>query len=218
MVQNSSNSAHLRKQRESGIQLLKEALKQQKHKEMLALKRQSELIMIKKRDLESQIQAENQQKMLAIKKEEILATFKKKAYFEEKLKRLKQNHIKEIEEEEEQKVLKELEILDMEKKEMELVQRIQQTRVLQKQVYKDLEAMFSEPQEIYSQGYNHRPSLPINQSQDYRGNVGLRGKSIDGGGGRLLYPLHQYDNGRRSESPVQAHLIHRQNMNRLGGH
>ena len=181
---------------------------------MLAAKRQSEIIMIKKRDLASQIQAENQQKMLAIKKEEILATFKKKAYFEEKLKRLKQNHIKEIEEEEEQKVIKELEILDMEKKEMELVQRIQQTRVLQKQVYKDLEAMFSEP-ETYSQGYNNRPSLPINHiNQDYRGGP-LRGKSIDGG--RLLYPLHQYDNGRRSESPVQAHLINRHYMNRING-
>lgn len=156
----------IRKQREFKINSLREAIQNQKHKEMIAIKRQSEMFKAKKHDLEEQIRQEKQSRMLNVKKQEILGALKKKAYFEDKVYRIKLNQQKKIEEEEEQRIMKEIEVLNMEKLEMDLVQRIQQTKVMQKQVYKDLENILADPTEGFVRDPSKRRSasvLPINK-------------------------------------------------------
>ena len=145
--------------------------------------------MMNKRDLEMRIKQEKQSQMLAVKKQEILANFKKKAFFDEKYKRLRQSHQKELEDEEEKKVLKELEILDLQKAEMEMVQRIQQTRKLQKQVYQDINSLYSEPPESHFNGYYHAPPS-AKRTPDSR-ILGGRGRSLDA---RMISSFDEQEN------------------------
>jgi len=187
----SASSLEIRKQRDSGIQLLQEILRKQKHQEMLAIKKQSDLIMMNKRDFEMKIKQEKQSQMLAVKKQELLANFKKKAYFDEKHRRLRQNHQKQLEDEEEKKVLKELEILDLQKAEMELVQRVQKTRKLQKQVYQDINSLYSEPPENQLNGYYHPPSTKRTTPESRSRVLGGRGKSLDA---RMISSFDEQEN------------------------
>ena len=144
-----------------------------------------------KRDLEMRIKQEKQSQMLAVKKQEILANFKKKAFFDEKYKRLRQNHQKELEDEEEKKVMKELEILDLQKAEMEMVQRIQKTRNLQKQVYQDINSLYSEGPESHFSGYYHAPPSAKRTPDSHSRVLAGRGRSLDA---RMISSFDEQEN------------------------
>ena len=163
---------------------------------MLAIKRQSVDCEKKRQETEKQIQQEKQNQMVAVKKQEILGTFKRKAYFEDKLTRVKNHQVKKMEEEEVIQVGKEMEILNLEKMERELVERIQKTKSVQKQVYKDLEKILTSPPSENATEFFKQIASPTEGEHISTGTKSLGGSLFD-----------REENGSVQSQLVQSQLI-----------
>lgn len=141
------SSIILRKQRESSIQGIKNVIQRIKNDEMLEIKRQSVVMKIQKHEFEEQMRQEKYKKMIDVRRQEMLAAIKKKAFFEKKMHKIKQDQEDKLNEEEQYKISKELEALELERKEMAAIQRLQEARKYQKQFYRNMDPLGSEPNE-----------------------------------------------------------------------
>ena len=147
-------SQDLRRQKEMERKNLRDALHQQKYQDMLEIRRQREINERRKKDLVDKSKFVNQIKSKEVKAQEEIGLIKKKEYHIQQLRLNKIYYDKRMEREEKVKIEKEMEVLNMEQLEMELIRKLQQTQMLQKDAYEELETALANPPEEYAKRYN----------------------------------------------------------------
>lgn len=138
------DSQQLRKDRENHIKELRESIQKQRYEDMLKVKQQSEDFKLRKQDWEDKQLQKNQNQMMSVKIDEMIAKFNRKEFFSNKLHKIKQEHKERAQDEAEFRLTKELEMLDFRRAELNLVQRIRETRGYHEQVHKALDAVKAE--------------------------------------------------------------------------
>ena len=132
-------SQELRSQRKFEREQILEAVYQHKKQEMMDIKKQKEINNEKKVKSKIKLQEIALAKTQAVKEQEALGNLRKREFMENKIRTLKLEKDREVQKEEAIKKKKEAEILYMEKLEMELIKKLEQTQKLQKEAYEEFE-------------------------------------------------------------------------------
>lgn len=173
------HSQQLRKDREDHIKDLRESIQKQKYQDMLRVRKQSEDFRLRKIDWEDRLLQKNQNQMMSVKIDEMLGKFNRKEFFENKLEKIKLGHKQRIQDEAEFRITKELEMLDFRRAEINMVQRIRETRNYHDQVHKALESVKAEHIDFgVDQQKPPKPQLPNPRGSSPLGSPPLRASSV----------------------------------------
>lgn len=145
-----SQSAELRRKKKLDRKQLLEAIYQQKHQDMLEIRNQKKINENKKNEFKNKIMQANYSKSQTIKQQEALKVLKIQEMQEAKLRKYKEDREKVVMAEEERRRQREVEVMNLEKIEMELIQKLQQTQRIQKNAYDELENVLAKPLSTFS--------------------------------------------------------------------
>jgi len=153
-------SAEMRAQQKQERQNILQAVYTQKKQDMMEIKKIKERNETKKKELKNIIMRENLAKSQSVKEQEFLSAQRKQEFIDNKLKVLKSEKEKQLLHEEGIRRKKELEVFTMEKMEMELVRKLEQTQQLQRAAFEELEIAMTQPADVYSNRFFGKVMVP----------------------------------------------------------
>jgi len=143
-------AVEIREKQKVERQQILEAVYVQKKKEMMEVKKQKEKNESKKNELKKILLKENIAKSKSVKEQEFLSAQRKQEFMDNKLKALKSEKERTLLYEDKIRRKKELEIMTMEKMEMELVRKLEETQQFQRAAFEELETAMTQPADVYS--------------------------------------------------------------------
>jgi len=133
---------------------IKNALYEQKHSDMLQIRRQRKLNEASKKEFEDKIKQEKRHKSQNVKEQEAMSKMRVMQYYENKLKQFRQNHELETSWQEALKRKREAEVYTLEKMELEMLAKLQLTQNIEKAAYEQLEEAINVPTSEFKTKYN----------------------------------------------------------------
>ena len=130
--------------------MIREAINENKHKEMLEIREQSKKFDKKAREVGEKIRYDNYEKVKKLQNSEAISMQKLKKSNDNKIKSFKERYARDMTQEEILRIQREEEILHLEKLETKLITKLQHTQHLQRAAFKKLENAFSLPLDEYN--------------------------------------------------------------------
>lgn len=163
----------LRKQSQQEREFIREAIQQQKMQEINEIKQLREINDRKRREIQLKQQEEKLLKHDVIKQQLESAKIKKQAFFEGKINLVKRKKELMKKDEEKLKNQRELEVLNMERLELELIKKLQQTQQIQKAAFEELEVALAEKPTDYERKFIANNKTPKRQERASTGSSGM---------------------------------------------
>ncbi|CAG9312086.1 unnamed protein product [Blepharisma stoltei] len=149
----------IREERKHNTYTLKQAILQNKREEAFNVRKQREENIRKKKDMMDFFREENQARKSAIRGSEMSATQRINQWRNQKFEDFKNDYQKRIDTEDGIRKTKEKEVMDMELLEMELIKRLQNTQLIQKQAFEELDTVLKHSNVSKTSGIFSKKSL-----------------------------------------------------------
>lgn len=170
-VKNSQvESAELRRQKKIERQALLDSIYDQKHQDVLMMRQQREMNDARKTAFKSRLVEHNRTKSQAVKEHKVVKAVKLQELKETKMNMFRNERVKVLMAEENRKRQKEMEVLNMERLEMELIQKLQKTQMIQRLATEDLANIIAEPRKEFATNtlYRSTSTTGFNDLQGFK--------------------------------------------------